>query len=330
MKFLRVSAVAALILMLLTASCGAELLESLPMNKNSGGPEAKLENCEFANDEDEFCAKQEIHGLNYISAKAYRDESISVEIHTGRNFDTDYVFAHVKIKHPSQLRTVSAAKSSFTSTQVAHVREMAKDINAVIAINGDYAAKPEKCKVLLRQSRQVRNSARGDTDLLIVDTNGDFSILEKPTRQGYAKYYNAHEKELYQVFCFGPVLVKDGVSVVSDDYKDGYRGSDNNAQRSAIAQLGPLEYMLISTGGPQIKNNKGLTIQEFSIICEEAGKALKPEGGCQIAYNLDGGNSALMSFIGKSTKSDYIRPMKISPGAERQISDIIYFATLEK
>ena len=42
--------------------------------------------------------------------------------------------------------------------------------------------------------------------------------------------------------------------------------------------------------------------------------------GCTMAYNLDGGNSALMWFGGENYSEKTIK-------AERSVSDIIYFAT---
>ena len=42
--------------------------------------------------------------------------------------------------------------------------------------------------------------------------------------------------------------------------------------------------------------------------------------GCTMAYNLDGGNSALMWFGGENYSEKTVK-------AERSVSDIIYFAT---
>ena len=49
--------------------------------------------------------------------------------------------------------------------------------------------------------------------------------------------------------------------------------------------------------------------------------AFMAEQGCTQAYNLDGGNSALMVFHGENYSDK-------STNAERSVSDIIYFATL--
>ena len=266
----------------------------------------------------------------YISDTEYQDESISVSLYFGRYVQTDYVCAHVKISHPSQLRTATS-NSSFrdTSEGTTRGRIIAENVNAVVAINGDYFIKTDKCQVVLRQSQQVRNHADGHMDLLVIDKNGDFTALPKCTKDEYKEYMRMHEYELYNVFCFGPVLVQDGDSVIPEDYANGYVGAKNDTQRSAIAQLGPLEYMLITCSGPQSENNKGLTIYEFAGLCEMMGKQLN-ENGCALAFNLDGGNSATLVFKALDAKGSLSYVKVNCPEIERQLSDIIYFATLVK
>ena len=133
---------------------------------------------------------------------------------------------------------------------------------------------------------------------------------------------------MYQAFCFGPVMVVDGKSVIAQDYKNGNVGAQNSTQRSAIAQLGKLEYMLVTTEGPQSNGSKGMTIPELAALCEELGLKLC-ETGCRVAFNLDGGNSATMNFKQASPETGKLLYAKInSPEIERFLSDIVYFATL--
>lgn len=304
-----------LLAMLFTLSATAFALEPLPMNEVSAGPAPKDE-----------C---------YISDTEYEDESISVKIYNGRYADTDYYYAHIKISHPSQLRTAPAAvgiekKPTFRSSATRYGIEVARDTNAVFAINGDYYTQSE-CNVVLRMGTQVRNSwDDGIRDLLLIDYNGDFSYLTTPTRGEYAEYYKAHKDELYQVMCFGPVLVENGISVIPEDYDNGYIGATKYTQRSAIAQLGPLEYMVVACYSDQMKDNKGLTVYEFANLCEELGKSLS-ENGCQLAFNLDGGNSTTMVFKRLDEKSGKMAYVKVNcPEIKRTLSDIIYFATLVK
>lgn len=314
------SVLSLLLILMLLPLCALAELEPLPMDDLSYGPEPKDE-----------C---------YLSDSEYQDESISVKIYEGRYADTDYVFAHVKITHPSQLRTMPSSiykganqrnKSySFKNSSTTRGRFVASAANAVISINGDYFTKPE-CKVVLRMGTQYRNTADELRDLLIIDKNGDFSYLNAPSKEDYAAYYEAHKAELYQVFCFGPVLVENGASVIPDDYENGYIGAQRAAQRTALCQLGPLEYMLVTSYGNQTPGNKGMTIPEFAKVCETEGLALHPEGGCRLAFNLDGGNSSTMNFKRLDKATGKMKYVKVNcPEIERFLSDIIYFATLVK
>ncbi len=318
MNMKKIAALLMLLVMAFTLTAAAEtVLEPLPMDTVAAGPEPKIE--------------------NYLSDTEYVDESISVKIYEGRYADTDYVYAHVKISHPSQLRTAPASmandknkKPSFKDKSTGRGRLVANAVNAVISINGDYYTKDE-CKVVLRMGTQVRNRADGLRDLLIIDKNGNFSYLNGPKKDDYAAYYEANQDNMYQVFCFGPVLVENGASVITTEYLNKYIGSQNNAQRTAICQLGELEYMLVTCYGNQTKGNKGMTIYEFAQVCEMAGRELNPENGCMLAFNLDGGNSTTMNFKRLEQKTNKWKYVKVNcPEIERFLSDIIYFATLVK
>ena len=320
---------ATILFLVMALSClgaAAEGLEPLPMDTYAPGPVPRDE--------------------NFLSDMEYEDESISVKIYQGRYADTDYVYAHIKIADPSQLRTapaaiVNSAKGNFKSSDTGRGRYVAKAVNAVISINGDYYTKTDKCKVVLRQSQQVRNAANGDWDLLVIDKNGDLYCLRGYSKQDYADYYAAHADEMYQVFCFGPMLILDGqLAITEQEAKKRNEkmdiGVQNSAQRSAIAQLGPLEYMIITCSSEQASDyedkrprDKGMTLMEFAQACLEAGYSLS-ENGCLICFNLDGGNSATMNFKRWDAKTGKLLYAKINPGQERFLGDIIYFATLVK
>ena len=270
----------------------------------------------------------------YISGTEYEDASISVKIYQDRFADTDYFFAHIKISHPSQLRTapagiVASPSATFQYETENKATQIARAANAVIAINGDYYTKADKCAVVLRQNRQYRNFANGTMDLLVIDMNGDLQVLPNCTKQYYKEFCDQNRPQLYNIFCFGPMIVQDGVSVISEGYRNNSIGSQKTTQRSAIAQLGPLEYMLVSTNGPQSPGNKGMTLYEFAHVCEDAGKRLS-ENGCRIAYNLDGGNSAAMIFREMDPAKGTLQMKRVNSSdiSERHLSDIIYFATL--
>ena len=271
----------------------------------------------------------------YISDTEYKDDSISVQIFDGEYEGVHYTCARVKISHPSQLRTVPArqvrkpdAMFSAWDTNEARGGAMAKAVNAVIGINGDFYTS-EKCFVVMRQSTQVRNSANGLFDVLIIDKNGDFDAIYNCKRADYTAYYDEHHDDMYQAFCFGPVLVLDGESVIDESFRNGYMISDKLTQRVAIAQIDTLDYMIIVCDGDAIFYTFGLDVRSFAALCEELGKAAAP-GGFKMAYNLDGGNSATLVFRQRNAKGELVFNKLNMPERERDLADMICFVSLGK
>ena len=108
---------------------------------------------------------------------------------------------------------------------------------------------------------------------------------------------------------FGPVLIDDGEIRVPDRYALGE--IDGYYSRMALCQRDDLHYLLINATAERAAQRRPLVI-EFA-------KALQGFG-CSKAYALDGGQTTVIAMNGQLvTSPDY--------EAERQISDIIYFAT---
>lgn len=274
---------------------------------------------------------------NYRKSNVYyKDESITVRIMAGTYLGVRYTTAHVKIKHASQLRAVSAQqvrnpKAGFgdSTYNTATGAKIANAVNAVVGINGDYFITDDKCQVVMRQCKQIRNRADGRFDVLIVDKNGDFSAIRNCTAGDYKSYYKKNEKSMYQAFCFGPVLVENGKGTIGEKYENRDILARKKTQRAAIAQIGPLEYMLIVSDGDAVAYTEGLTIMEFSQLCEKLGMQANKNTGFKLAYNLDGGNSAAIIYK-KWTKGklEYKKLNMVNRG--RLLSDMICFFTLEK
>ena len=128
------------------------------------------------------------------------------------------------------------------------------------------------------------------------------------------------------------MLVENGKSVIPEDYRNNSIGSTKNTQRSAIAQLGELEYLLVVCYSDQLtspQQDTGLTIQQFAALCEQLGKELS-ENGCMLAYNMDGGSSAALVFKRRDPADGKLKYAKINEDQSRHIADILYFATLVK
>ena len=241
----------------------------------------------------------------------YADPSITVNLGWGRMYDTNYVYARVKIASASQLRTMMYSSILARGTSEGH--KLAKRVKAVIAINGDFAGGDGvNYGAIMRQGDLMRFRCNGKLDILMINKAGDLRI-----------YRNAKKDDLkpdledaVQLFTFGPALIREGNPV-----RDGSRpnlGKNKAAQRMAICQTGPLEYLLITTEGPEDPGSAGLTIDQFVDLL-----ASMPE--IQTAYNLDGGSSSTMVFRKSGNNWKKINAPK--NGKVRPLKDIIYFVS---
>lgn len=243
----------------------------------------------------------------FLSDREYRDDSIHVVITQDRAFNTDYWVARITIQDPSQLRTTSAA--GFESQRTVSGKALAKRVQAVFAINGDYFSYLPN-GYLIRQGKHYRDLPAGNRDVLLVDKNGDFFIELRADKDTHEKY---GDKDIVNSFNFGPALVVNGERVTK--YWNNNNAANHGRQRMAICQVekGKLEYVAVACAGPRARNI-GMTLDEFSQIVFQQ--------GVENAYNLDGGYSTMMIFNYEYVNSEFENTM-------RPISDIIYFATTQ-
>ena len=240
----------------------------------------------------------------------YADPTIAVKVQYGvfdRGAETgcEYWVASIKIAHPSQLRTTAA--NGFHSEMTMKGTAMARRVNAVLAINGDYFYFTHH-GYILRQGQLFLDDLRGDRDVLLIDEDGDFHIVRNPFTGQVGQTING--KKVVQAFFFGPVLVENGKMVRDMDLRYDMRAEERR-QRMCIAQVGPLEYKCICCG-PPARGNTGMTLQEFARLVYSL--------GVETAYNLDGGDSTMLIFNGQKVNDPK------SPDT-RDIADIIYFAS---
>lgn len=134
-----------------------------------------------------------------LSDAEYADESIQVQLNTGIHEGTEYWTAHITIADPSQLRTVAA--SGFDATRVARGEVLARRVNAILAINGDYFCfNPDG--YLIRQGQLFRNQpTKRLVDVLLIDDQGDFHIVPFATAETLASYTDSN---IVNSFNFGP------------------------------------------------------------------------------------------------------------------------------
>lgn len=247
------------------------------------------------------------HPDGYLPDQAgYRDDSLDIRIRTFRRDDTLVWAAEVHLADASQFRTGLAGR--YPGKKTLRVSDMAKRFQAVLAINGDYFNYHSQ-GIVVRNGKTLRNAPHPGRDTLIVDDQGDFTILSPTTKEAW----NAFDGTVMHAFCFGPGLVIDGVALTDLDTVAVDSGKDKKTQRMAISQTGPLSYLILVCEGPEQDDSVGFDLLQMAALCKEM--------GCINAYNLDGGSSATLVLDNQKING-------LSSGKIRLVGDCIYFATL--
>ena len=254
----------------------------------------------------------------------YEDKTIKVDCYTFwySNPDTEGVMhdsliyaAKVKIAHPTQLRTAFAGGEFGTERRMPS--EIARSVNAVVSINGDFYNYGQRSGMCIRQGTVYREGPDGK-EVLFIDSNGDFSFAG--SQQAYDMRFYALDspdysgKKYYQCLNFGPTLVRDGEILHPNSVPEMCK---LRGPRSAIGQTGPLEYVLVAVAGRRIDGVFYYGMNTYT-LAEMMHNVL----GCTQAYNLDGGQSSVLTFHNKPYSL-------LSNGDERPFGDIIFFATAD-
>lgn len=234
---------------------------------------------------------------------SYDDGKIAITLYTFRYTDTQVYAADVALSSAQYLKT-AFADSTYGRNVTDKTSEIAREADAVLAVNGDYYGARQSGYVI-RNGVLYRDSA-SESEMLLIRTDGSFEIVSASA---------ASEEELlsggaWQVLCFGPGLVKDGEIAVEEGEEVGHAKASN--PRTAIGMLKEGHYLFLVSDG-RTGESEGLSLSELG--------ELMAAMGCREAYNLDGGGSSTMVFLGEVVNNPTTNGKRIS---ERSVSDIVY------
>lgn len=239
---------------------------------------------------------------------SYDTDRLKVSIEQKQKDGMTYFVCDIQISDVSQLRSAFAG-DDFNSGIYEASSDIARRYDPVLAINADFCRYHHN-GVIIRNGELLRKQNISKHHLLIVDENGDFSALtDRSGKQGLVAN-DLMSKNTWQTFEFGPVLVQDGeaATLPKSFYVNCNEGYYN--PRTAIGQLGPLHYIVIVVEGRREGYSTGCSIPQL--------QRLFLEEGAQFAFNLDGGGSTTLYFLGDVVNMP-------SGGKERSVSDIIMF-----
>lgn len=167
---------------------------------------------------------------------------------------------------------------------------MAANTGAILSINGDYADN-QRSGFLVRNG-ELYYSDQTTYDICVLYYDGS---METFSPSEYA-VDDILAKAPYQVWKFGPELLDE-----NGQPKQSYNTSDAISwenPRSGIGYYEPGHYCFITVDGRQNGYSRGLEIERFAKLFADL--------GCTVAYNLDGGQSAVMTFDQRVYNQPYL------------------------
>ena len=223
------------------------------------------------------------------------------------------------------LRTVQNDPEKMGKVRV-DATETAKKHNVVFAMNTDYYTyrvavnNNRHMGVVIRDGRilyddpytekQVTNSMFPNLDMLAFMPDGSLKVYHswEKTAQEFI------DEGVQTVYSFGPYLLLDGK--VSER---AYANNENKNPRCAIGMVEPGHYVAIMCEG-RLKRSAGVTISYLA-------KMMRAKG-CQVAFNMDGGQTAVMVFMGKQLNQ--IGAYDGGKTNSRPTSEVLGFGTSEQ
>jgi hypothetical protein len=193
--------------------------------------------------------------------------------------------------------------------------KIARKNGVVLAVSSDFAQlriqqKNRRPGIIIRDGKILSDSTRKqgsktfpNLDCLAIWPDGDMKVFysDEKTAEEYL------EEGAVDVLAFGPVLIRDGK--LNEEALDKYGTS--HAQRTAVGMVEKGHYYFMMLEG-RIKRSAGDGIR---FLAEKL-----HEKGCKIAFNLDGGETSCIVFMGHQLN-------KLSDGKKnkgsRRTSDIL-------
>ena len=248
---------------------------------------------------DKFTAGEVIQtGTSYQSANL----NVTLTRYEGKsgNYDEVYFVQDIYVRNIECLRTVFA-KDTYGKSISEDVESMSRRVSSICAINSDYYGYGN-AGIVIRNGELFRSEFEPNEEVLIIYRDGSMRVFRGESDLDVEQ---AMEDGAWQSFSFGPGLLDASGDIRAEGYE-----RVNHDPRTIIGMIEPGHYLFIVVDGRQNGYSDGLTYAG----CAQLAKEL----GCKVAYNLDGGRTSQMTFMGSMVN----RPYKDG----RDTSDMIYIA----
>lgn len=258
-----------------------------PTPEPTPAPEAELESWYRTENEPEEVVEIDAEQGRW----AYRTDDLGIEIERISATNADgkpltYFVADIHMKDIYQFRPGFGSEGR-TGRGATYPWIIARRAKAVLWITGDNLINSEKEEkgILIRDGKIYSYVNAEDTLAIYPDMS--MRIFEKWETRANILLEDGVENS----FSFGPTLIKDGIINADAIYHRIRRANP----RAGIGYYEPGHYLAIVVDGRQKDYSVGMKIEEFA--------QLFADYGCTLAYNLDGGLSAAMVFMGEQLNS---------------------------
>ncbi len=251
--------------------------------------------------EPEFVYRDKENGLWLYAGQDLRVEIVRYREQKPKNRPWRWYVADIYVRPGSdEFMKVFYMNQDPKSKKEVEINKIAQQNHLVFAMNSDWyhyrVKRNAKRKVMpvgiiIRQNQVLYDDPAKslwktipNRDILALYPDGNVEVYD---------YNGATAEELlqkgaYDVLSFGPVLLSEG-QITKQTTDISARQQDN--PRSGIGMVEPGHYVSIVMEGRRRGVSNGCTVEEFAELFQSK--------GCQVAYNLDGGGTASMMFMGE-------------------------------
>ena len=231
----------------------------------------------------------------------YHSQDLSIVIKKVQNDLITYYTAEVYFRNNENY--FSAFSYGEENDRIQKTSQMLEENNGILAVSGDNYNQRDY-GIIIRNGILYRKHS--STDIMAIFDDG--SMKTYPIKGETAD--NLISQGALHTYSFGPNLLSGGNPI--PDFKGLTSNYLRNLQpRCAVGMIEPYHYFFVVVDGRAPDYSQGVTMEELSVIMYDL--------GCVEAYNLDGGGSATMVFMGKLINRPQGREH------ERKIADAIIF-----
>lgn len=235
-----------------------------------------------------------------ITASSYRSSNVVIRISSQRCSNSDVFVADIHVRKLDYLRRAYGA-NTWAKRSAWMSDLLAQTPGSLLAITGDSSG-VFKNGLIIGNGELQKKTSNLTRDAGVLWKDGTFSVYT-PTQLRAEKIADRAD-EIWQTFIFGPFLLsqEDGHALSLKEMTNcGVKPAN---PRAVFGYYEPGHYCFVLVDGRSTasrleagRKNRGIRIEDLAVLMESL--------GCTQAVNLDGGQSAVLTFLDDNVSNPY-------------------------